>query len=102
MSRQAVVTLAARVHIDAHSGIVADCKASDIRTHRDHAAYDFVPGHNRKMLVAPVAVDRVNVRVTHTGVSDFNLHIARPYIAALELEGNEIFSRFKRCIATCC
>jgi hypothetical protein len=50
------------------------------------AAYDFMTGHHGEAPHAPITVNLVQVRVADAAVENFNCHVIREKLTALEIE----------------
>src|SRR5262249_51949549 len=74
----------------ADTGIVAGLELLDVGADGDYPPDDFVPGHHRENLGAPVGLHLVQIGVADAAVEDFDLDVARPRFSAFELERREV------------
>ena len=82
-----LITGLAAVHHAAHTHVVAHLITGDLWADLDHPANDFVAGHQRVMLVAPVAVHRMQIGMANAAEQNFDGHIIAAQGSPLKMIG---------------
>ena len=65
---------------------VADLEALDVAADRGDVADDLVPRHARIQGAGPLGAHRVQIRMADAAIGDFDLHVARTGLAALDVD----------------
>jgi hypothetical protein len=77
---------ATRINDRAYPDRLTDPETSHLRADLRHTPDDFVAGHHWESRAAPFVSGLMNIGMADAAILDFNQHIARSRIAALEGE----------------